>query len=150
MEAPTPLALIPPKKRTWRIVLFVIAVIAIIGYQGWQNWSSHQMLERQVEANIQLQQEKFEQANQAKELNKRLDGFSKHQQLVATVISRDAAADSLMKWLGQRVMIKNDSSIVIVHAVNFGGSRFDHRIWCDVTDQYGNIRQINPELIQAL
>lgn len=140
----------PPlkRKKNWKPIWYTLAIIAIVSFQEWRNYAIREKLDKQVTINMNLQQERSNEAFKTQELNKQLQAYKPHERLVKTVAARDAAADSIMSWLGKQVMLKHDSSIVVVTNVFFGGSRYENRLWCEVTNKQGIVQNVTPELIQ--
>ncbi len=143
------------KKRNWRPLLYTLGIIAIITFQGWQNHDLIERLNKQILLNNELQQERStlqqERSSEAyknQELSNLLSSYKPHEQLVRATVARDIAADSLNAWRGKQVMLKNDSSIVVLTAVYMGGSRYDTRIYCEVVTRDGALRSVDPELIE--
>lgn len=136
--------------RILKIIGITFVVLLIVGLFAWNNWSLSQQLGKQIEERLKAQNTLNSESVRLNELSEKLALYSPHEQLVRTIISRDQAADSLWDWLGRQVYLKSDSTGArkwVVTGVFFGGGRFDHRIWCEVTKD-DIVRNVNPEIIR--
>jgi len=109
-----------------------------------------QFIKEQTNERIRLEEAHSMEERQIADLNGRLSSYAPHEQLLRSINARNEAADSLWTWLGHQVRLKSDSSGArkwVVTGVFFGGGRYDHRIWCEVTKD-DIIRNVNPELIR--
>jgi hypothetical protein len=143
--------------RILKIIGITLGALLILGLFAWSNWSLSQQMDKQAEALLEQTNERMRlermqstEERQIADLTGQLSSYAPHQQLLHTINARNEAADSLWDWLGRRVYLKSDSAGArkwAVTGVFFGGSRFDHRIWCEVTKD-DIVRNVNPELIR--
>lgn len=134
--------------------LLLVGVIALqeLQYRSLLKVANDQgeFLREQTNERIRLEQVTSTEERQIADLNGRLSSYAPHEQLLRTINARNEAADSLWTWMGRRVYLKSDSTGSrkwVVTGVFFGGSRFDHRIWCEVTKD-DIVRNVSPELIR--
>lgn len=145
------------RKWVWAIIGAGLLLVGVIALQELQFRSLLQVandqsefLMEQTNERIRLERITSTEERQIADLNGRLSSYAPHAQLLNTINARNEAADSLWTWLGHQVRLKSDSAGSrkwAVTGVFFGGSRFDHRIWCEVTKD-DIVRNVNPELIR--
>jgi len=154
MEDETPGAPKQKKNPLWLIVLGFITLL-IAGYgliTNIQNMNKRLDDKDQIiqDTQLSLQQERQGKTQcilQADSLKKINASYSPYKHLVESIVQRDASIKDLKYRAGDQVILKRDSSKVVIQDIITGGSQYEYYVRYVVLYKDKSEETVKPELI---
>ncbi len=151
----TPASQIQPTEKkgnpkTWRIIgaILLIAVIGLLIYFNLTASKRHQQAMAEMELKYQQELSRLTMANRTIDsLFRVATHLEKYRGLVEAGYTRDSSRIAIPHYIGDVVMLKVDSSRVVITDIIVGGGQFEYYVRYRVQHKDRRTEEVAPEMI---